>query len=287
MIKKIMILFIFLVICFIPSITVYAKDPLDRKGSIEITLKEGTDNYIEGAEITIYHIADAVNDNGNLAYSLREELGTCDINLNDLTDKDLVSNVSKCDIGNAVKHIDSTNEDGVVKFEELDLGLYFIKQTNSVNGYSDFDSFLIAIPKIENDAWVYDVKAKPKTDIYKVIDVVIEKKWNSHSNNIPKQVTIELYNDEELVATVILNDENNWTYTFERLMLSDKYHVKEINIPDGYTPSYKVNDYVFTVTNTDTLADTGQIFYPIIIFFVLGFSLILTGLRLIRSEEKN
>ena len=29
-------------------------------------------------------------------------------------------------------------------------------------------------------------------------------------------------------------------------------YIKEINIPDGYTPSYKVNDYVFTVTNTDT-----------------------------------
>ena len=68
------------------------------------------------------------------------------------------------------------------------------------------------------------------------------------------------------------------------MKLSDKYNVKEINVPKGYTPSYKVDDYLFTITNTDTLAQTGQIFYPIIIFLFLGIILILTGLRIIKNE---
>lgn len=68
------------------------------------------------------------------------------------------------------------------------------------------------------------------------------------------------------------------------MKLSDKYSVKEINIPKGYIPSYKVNNYVFTITNTDTLATTGQIFYPIIIFSVLGIMLILIGIKFIKEE---
>ena len=68
------------------------------------------------------------------------------------------------------------------------------------------------------------------------------------------------------------------------MKLSDKYHVKEVNIPKGYTPSYKENNYLFTVINTDTLATTGQIFYPIIILSILGIILILTGIRIIKEE---
>ena len=68
------------------------------------------------------------------------------------------------------------------------------------------------------------------------------------------------------------------------MKLSDKYSVKEINVPKGYTPSYKVNNYVFTVTNTDTLPFTGQIFYPIIILSTLGIVLILTGVRIMKNE---
>ena len=283
MIRKIMIMFISFIMLFCLPFMVDAK-VLDEKGSIEITLKEGFDNMIEGAEVTLYHIADAVDEDNNLAYSLKEELSSCDINLDDLTDKELVNSISKCNIEDAVKHVGLTDENGVVKFDNLDLGLYFIKQTGNVKGYSNFDSFLAAIPKVENDEWVYDIKAKPKTEIYKVMDIVVEKKWNSHSNNIPNSVTIELYKDQEFIDSVVLNNDNKWTFTFKDLMLSDKYNVKEVNIPKGYTPTYKVNNNVFTVTNTDTLANTGQIFYPIIILFVVGIVLILLGIRIIRVD---
>lgn len=279
--KIILISFMFLIFTFTVSANTI---DLNSKGSIEITLKEGADNMIEGAQITLYHIADATNVNNNLVFSLKSQLDTCNVDLSDLTDTNLLNEISMCNIQNANKYVGTTDSNGKYNFNNLDLGLYYVEQTKNVEGYSNFDSFLVAIPKIENNKWVVDIKAKPKTDIYKVIDLTVVKKWNSHSGNIPNEVTIELYDDLELIDTIKLNKDNNWSYTFVDIKLSDKYSVKEVNVPKGYTPSYKVNDYIFTVTNTDTLAQTGQIFYPIIIFMFLGIILVLIGLKILKNE---
>lgn len=285
MIKKIKFLLIGLIVFSNSTIPVYANTAdLTKNGSIEITLKEANENMINGAEITIYHIADAINVNNNLTYSLRNNITGCNVNLDNLTDTDLINQINKCNLDNANKYTKVTNTNGIVSFNNLKLGLYIIKQTNKVKGYSNIDSFLIAIPTVEDNTWIYDIKSKPKADIYKEIDITIQKKWNSHSKDLPNEVTIELYNDKDLIDSIKLNENNNWTFTFENLKLSDKYNVKEVNIPKGYTPSYKEDNYIFTITNTDTLATTGQIFYPIIIFAILGIILILTGIRIIKNE---
>ena len=286
MINKVKLLLVSFILFFGLSLTVNANTvDFTKKGSIEITLKEGTDNFINNAEITLYYIAAAQEENSNLVFKLNDELADCSINLDNLEDANLVNDISMCSLENAVKHVSNTDVNGIASFNDIDLGLYYVKQTKKVEGYSNFDSFLVAIPKVEEDVWTYDIKAKPKAEIYKVIDIIIEKKWNSNSNILPSEVTIELYNDKELIDSVKLNKDNNWTYTFNDMRLSDKYHIKEVNIPKGYTPSYKENNYTFTVINTDTLAYTGQAFYPIIIFLSLGIILVLAGIKIIKTEE--
>jgi hypothetical protein len=286
MINKIKFLLISLVMFFSLTLPVYANNTADlsKTGSIEVILKEGTDNMISGGEITIYHIADAIDVNNNLAYQIKDELGECNVDLSDITRQELVDEISKCNLDNANKYNGITDTFGSVKFNDLKLGLYYIKQTKGVKGYSNIDPFVVGIPTVEDNKWVYDVFAKPKTDIFKVIDITIKKEWNVRNTKLPESVTIQLYNDLELVDTVILNKDNNWTYTFIDLKLSDKYNVKEIDVPKGFTPSYKEDNYVFTVTNTDILAQTGQIFYPIIILSILGVVFILVGIKLIKNE---
>jgi len=282
--RKVNYLFI-AIILFISLITNVKANTIDlsKKGSITVTLKEKSENVlIDGAEITIYHIGDASIKDNNLVFNKREEL-TCDVSLDNFKDTKLVSDISKCINDNIIKYV-GTTDNGKVTFNNLNQGLYLVTQTKSTEGYSDIDSFLVAIPKVEDNKWVYDAKAKPKTDIYQVIDVTVLKKWNTDSKDLPNEVTIELYESDTLVDSIKLNDDNNWTYTWKNIKLSDKYSVKEVNIPKGYTPSYKVNEYVFTVTNTGTLAFTGQIFYPIIVLSILGIILILAGIKLIKDE---
>jgi len=257
-----------------------------KTGTIEITIKESLEQTpIEGNEITIIEVAEAKSLNHNLIFTYHENIADCEADLSNLKNENLVNEIEKCitnkELPSQTKKTDKT---GIVYFDELRLGLYLVKQTNEVEGYSNIDSFLVMIPEVEDNKWVYDITAKPKVDIYKVVDLVIEKKWNSHTEDIPSEVTIELYESDTLIDTIKLNEDNNWTYTFLDIKMSDKYSVKEINIPKGYTPSYKVNNYVFTVTNTDTLPFTGQIFYPIIILSTLGIVLILTGVRIMKNE---
>lgn len=255
---------------------------LSKKGSISVTLKEESKNIlIDGAEITIYYVGDASIKDNNIVFNKREEL-TCEVSLDNLKDTKLVSNISKCINDNVIKYVGTTNN-GKVTFNNLNQGLYLVSQTKSAPGYSNIDSFLVAIPKVEDNKWIYDINALPKVDIYNVIDLVVEKKWNTVSKNVPKYVNIELYKGDELVDTIELNEENNWTYIFENIEKKDNYSIKEINIPKGFTPSYKVNEYIFTVTNSDVLANTGQIFYPIIISFIIGFIFIVFGIKFIKE----
>ena len=275
------ILTLILFICLITNVSADTID-LTKKGSISVTLKEKSENVlINDAEITIYHVGDASIKDNNLVFNKRSEL-TCEVSLDNLKDANLVNNISKCINDTVIKSVGITNN-GKVTFNNLKQGLYLVSQTKSVNGYSNIDSFLVAIPKVEDNKWIYNINALPKVDIYKVIDLVVEKKWNTINKNIPKYVTIELYKGEELINTIELNEENDWTYKFENIEKSDKYSIKEINIPKGFTPSYKVIENVYTVTNSDTLADTGQVFYPIFIAFFSGIILILFGIKTIKE----
>lgn len=280
--KRINYLLVVITLFFGFMITVGAKEnhtvDFSRKGSIEVTLHEmSEDTYVEGAEITIYKIADAYLDGVNLAFKYTDEFSSCSVSLDDLTIDDLSKKITLCVKPESVGTSLITNDFGTVIFNDLDLGLYLVSQTNKVEGYSNIDSFLVQIPKVIDNSWTYDIIANPKTDIYKEIDLVVNKVWNTDSNKLPEKVEIELLLDGEVIDTVILNSTNKWTHTFKNLEKSDKYSVREINIPKGYKVSYTNNEYIFTVTNTDTLANTGQLFYSIIILAVFGLIFILLG----------
>mgnify|MGYP003302952838 FL=1 len=280
--KRINYLLVIITLFFGFMITVDAKEnhtvDFSRKGSIEVTLHEmSEDTYVEGAEITIYKIADAYLDGVNLAFKYTDEFSSCSVSLDDLTIDDLSKKITLCVKPESVGTSLITNDLGTVIFNDLDLGLYLVSQTNKVEGYSNIDSFLVQIPKVIDNSWTYDIIANPKTDIYKEIDLVVNKVWNTDSNKLPEKVEIELLLDGEVIDTVILNSTNKWTHTFKNLEKSDKYSVREINIPKGYKVSYTNNEYIFTVTNTDTLANTGQLFYSIIILAVFGLVFILLG----------
>jgi len=284
--KKLKYLFTFVLVLLISSNTVLANNndhivDFDRNASITITLREQDENTpINGAEITIYQVATATNKNNNLSFIYNEKLQICDL---DLSNNNLAKQIDKC-----IKEVELpsqkelTNEEGIVEFNKLPLGLYLVKQTNEVYEYSTIDPFLIATPKEEDNRWVYDIEATPKTEIIKLVDIIVEKKWDIiNSNDNKENVTIELYKGDELIDTVILNDENNWTHTWKQIKASDEYSVKEINIPIGYTPTYRQVANKFIVTNTKTLVNTGQntwlvslLAYSGLIFVGVGFVLL-------------
>ena len=283
MIKKIKYLVLIITLITINILPVKA-DVLDftRPGKVEITLKESEEQTpISKVEITLYQIANANEDNHNLIFTYHENITDCNVDLYNLENETIASEINKCITNvNLPSQTKLTQEDGTVNFDELRLGLYLIKQTNEVEGYSKIEPFLIMLPLQENNTWKYDVKAIPKTDIIRVMNLSVEKVWNDSSNleNHPQSVTIELYKGEELIDTIKLSEDNNWIYTWNKIPLSDEYLVKEINVPDEYTDTYRQVGNKFIVTNTKTLVQTGMNLLLVELLAVTGIICIIIGI---------
>ena len=180
-----------------------------------------------------------------------------------------------------------TNTEGVASFKNLDLALYLVVQTNKVEGYSSFNPFLVMIPQQNDNSWIYDVDTKPKTDIYKVININVKKVWNNEGKTNPKNVTIELLKDEEVISTVVLNDENMWNYTWHDIELSDKYSVREVDVPSEYDDSYRNDGYDFIVTNTRKLPQTGMRLWLVELLSIVGIIVLTIGYTMYKKYENN
>jgi len=122
------------------------------------------------------------------------------------------------------------------------------------------------------------------------VDLTVKKLWKGDEEiikNRPDSVRVTLFNGKEAVETVVLGDWNDWQYTWEDLASDGDWSVIEVNIPGGYTPSYKVNGDVVTITNTATLIQTGQLNWPILVLSGLGVLLMLAGaMMMLKKREK-
>lgn len=283
--KKIKYLLITFILLFVSNLSVSANTDnivdFTKKGSVSIILKESSEDIpVEGVELTIFKIANATDKNNNLFYEYVENLNNCKADLTNLENDNLTSEILECIKDKELDSIkEITNGEGIVKFNNLDLGLYLVMQTNIVTGYSKIDSFLVNIPKTIDGIWTYDIEAVPKVDIIRLFDLTVEKVWGvSNDNDIPNKVTIELLKNNEVIDTIELSKENNWTYTWEQIEKSDEYSVREINIPIGYTASYRMEGNKFIVTNTKTLVQTGQELWLTLLLAFIGLLFIATGI---------
>ena len=67
---------------------------------------------------------------------------------------------------------------------------------------------------------------------------------------------------------------------------SDAYSVKEVDIPKGFTATYKQSGYIFTVINTSTLIQTGQLIWPIPVLAISGMLFIAVGIMFLQKKRK-
>lgn len=276
--KIIIILFIFLLKLY----PVKADDIIDlnKKASLSITLKE--ENKIDGAEIQIIQIGNIDIINNNLTFSYVDELKECNYKITN----ENIENIAKCLENKNLEKVKKITKNGTVEFNNLNLGVYYIKQTNNVEGYTQISPFIITLPQEINNTWEYNIDASPKINILSLTDITIKKIWNiDNENKIPDSVTVELYQNNTKIKTIKLSKENNWQITIKNLPKSDNYSIKEINVPESFIPTYSSNNYTYTVTNTQGLPQTGQLTYISISFLFIGLIVILIGL-IIKKYEK-
>ena len=77
--------------------------------------------------------------------------------------------------------------------------------------------------------------------------ITVQKKWEGGSGT--NSVTVILKKDGKEFDRQTLNDDNNWTYTWDDLEPGHEYNVEEVEVP-GYTASYEIT------TSTDNSGST-------------------------------
>ncbi len=121
-------------------------------------------------------------------------------------------------------------------------------------------------------------------------ELTVIKVWEDDDNergNRPESVSVTLYNGDEAVEKVILDESNGWTYSWSELDGNGEWSVLETGIPKGYTPSYSSEGEVVVITNTETLIDTGRIIWPIPVLGGLGMMMMFFGIIIMKKNKKD
>lgn len=260
-------------------------DP-QRTGSLTVTLTEQYEKTpIVGAQLSLYQVATVgINNAGQLTYAYTEAFSATGISLEDPDlAKKLDAHLSEHAVDAKVMTTDAT---GTATCGDLPLGLYFVRQTGAVAGFAPCTSFLVTIPQQQDGAFTYAVNASPKTEVAKLTSITIRKVWNTDASTpAAQEVTVQLLRDGAVLQTVTLNSANNWQVTLEAMPESDGYSIREVGVPKGFTATYQQKGYVFTVTNTSTLAQTGQVIWPIPVLAGCGLMFLWLGLALLRKKR--
>ncbi|HJE18919.1 MAG TPA: Cna B-type domain-containing protein [Aliicoccus persicus] len=118
-----------------------------------------------------------------------------------------------------------------------------IQYTVTENFVSDYSTTVEEDPEVE-EGYIVTNSLTPD-----VTSVTVTKGWNDANNqdNIrPDSIEVQLTADGESIEdVVVLNADNNWTYTWSGLDLNADgvaidYSVEEVDVPEGYTSS--IND---------------------------------------------
>ena len=136
---------------------------LTRKGSITVTLRDSeSGSAVSGGKLTLYQVASISRQNGNLSYDYTNGFENCGVSLGDLSESDLAQTLDDKRPAGSKGETLTLDTDGKAVFSRLPLGLYLVVQSTASTGDEKINPFLVSVPLVEEDTYLYDVDALPK-----------------------------------------------------------------------------------------------------------------------------
>ena len=256
---------IVMLLCVFGTSAMAADSTIDftKKGSVTISLKATNDDYIAGAELRLYQVANIQRNQATLNYLLTEGFADSGISLQNLNADNLAEHLCAYAVQNNLPYYsDVSNRQGTVKFDDLTLGLYLVVQAGSVSGYYQISPFLVAVPMTDSEesAWVYSISATPKVEPEPIKptdskSLTVEKKWDNGGKTVPEKITVKLLRDGITFDSITLSDKNTWHFEWNNLDAAYQWSVVEDPVPDGYSASYSITGNTVTILNTAESVD--------------------------------
>ena len=189
-------LMVLLLVMCVVTVSAEGFDP-GKTGSISVTLTEQNEKTpIVGAELGVYYVATVgINTDGKLNYMYTEAFANTGIAMDDPA---LAAKLDAYLSENEAAGVKlCTDANGAASCVDLPLGLYFVRQTNAVEGFAPCTSFLVTVPMENAEGYVYDVNASPKTEVAKLTSITIQKVWNTDaSTQAADSVTVQLLRND-------------------------------------------------------------------------------------------
>lgn len=93
--------------------------------------------------------------------------------------------------------------------------------------------------------WVFHVEAWNESQI------AVRKVWSDgNANHADDSITVHLLKDGKVETSAVLNAENGWAYTFDRLLEGHDWSVEEAEVPEGYHVQYLTEDGELIILNS-------------------------------------
>ncbi|MEE0410584.1 MAG: Cna B-type domain-containing protein [Clostridia bacterium] len=257
--------FVLIVALLLTSVTVSASEnnQLDINNVGSLSLTYANDNEIfSDVKVSIYRVADISDD---IAYTLTGSFENYPIDINSASSDHewqvLSYTLFSYVVANGVE-VDKTlytDENGMVKFEDIRTGLYLVLSEilNRGDGKYYFVPFLITNPYFINNEWYYDVVAKPKMQIVdsdfegEIEKLVVTKRWKDSGYELyrPKEIVVDILKNGNVFSTQVLSAENNWTYSWFVPNDDSVWTVMEKSVKDFYDVTIDINGDIFNITN--------------------------------------
>ena len=262
-----LVCFIILVMpCFAKAAyTTDATEPVSTSEQCTLTISylyNGT--AFPDAPIKLYRVAGV---NEDCDYSLTSTYADTGLILNGIRTngewRTVRSTLESYIVANAIEpdFVLNTDTYGSVCFENLETGLYFAiaPQMSKEELKCDFASAIVSLPSLdEYSKWQYevDVYAKPKATDFpgdnEELQLSVLKLWKGDESGAyrPDFIDVDIYRDGILYETVVLSEDNNWSYIWSTSNDGASWIVSEHSIPKGYVMTLNQHGTSFIITNT-------------------------------------
>lgn len=271
-------------LCLMPSralavSTADALEPVSEERECSLTLSytcNGT--AFSGVTVKLYQIAEL---SAAARYTLTEPFAASGLLLNGIQSVGewnvVRTTLESYLLANGIRENRSAVTDGrgQVTFEGLKPGLYLAVAGRAVqDGLScSFKSALVSLPGLDEDGrWQYRVTVASKSEVTPPpgpgpgpgpgpepdpdpedkIQWKVLKLWKGDSgqSDRPQHIEVEIFRDGVSDQTVILSEENNWSYSWTAKDDGADWMVVERNVPAGYTVMVEERAAAFVLTNT-------------------------------------
>lgn len=166
--KKISVLLLSLILLLTLVLSAQAVEvpDLSRTGSITF-LMDWEGSPLTSGSLQMYQVGEIVENNGDYSFDLIADLADAGLTLDDLDSPELAEALEAMVREKDLPQLSAPVQAGKAVFSDLSLGLYLVTQDadSACEEFAPISPFLITVPRVEEEGYVYAVTAEPKISL--------------------------------------------------------------------------------------------------------------------------